>query len=73
MEITLKPELQERLDQIASQTGRTAGQVVQQLVEEFLDHDQWFRGEVQKGLKQLDEGAFILHDDLVAQIKKTFT
>ena len=73
MEITLRPELQERLDQIASQSGRTAGQIVQQLVEEFLDHDQWFREEVQKGLKELDEGEFILHDDLAAQIKKIFT
>lgn len=72
MQITLRPELQERLSQIASQSGRTAEQMVQQLLEEFLDHDQWFREEVQKGLKELDSGEFTKHDDVVAYIEKLF-
>lgn len=68
MEIHFKPELEDKLKQIALQSGRPAGQIVEELVEAYVDHDQWFRQEVKKGLAQLDRGEFVEHDEVMARI-----
>ena len=72
MEIHFAPELEAKLNDLASGSGRDAEQLVQDLVKSYLDHDQWFRKEVQKGLEQLDRGEFIEHDDVVARIEGLF-
>jgi hypothetical protein len=40
---------------------------IEELVETYVDHDQWFRQEVEKGLAQLDRGEFIEHDEVMAR------
>jgi predicted transcriptional regulator len=72
MEIRFSPELETKLNQVASETGRNTDQLVQQIVESWLDHDQWFREQVAKGLAQLDRGEFIEHDEVVARIERLF-
>lgn len=72
MEVPLKPELEAKLARIAAQNGRASEQVIEELVEKFVDHDQWFRQEVEKGLAELDRGEFIEHDEVVARIEKMF-
>jgi predicted DNA-binding protein len=52
MEISLAPEVEARLARIASEEGKAANQVVQELVASYLDHDEWFRREVQKGWRR---------------------
>lgn len=73
MEIHFAPEVEAKLNDLASGSGRGPEQLVQELVKSYLDHDQWFRKEVQKGLEQLDHGEFIEHDDVVARIEGLFT
>ena len=58
MEISLAPELDAKLNRIASQTGKGAGQIVEELVANYFDHDEWFRQEVEKGILSLDHGKF---------------
>lgn len=70
MEIHFRPETEDKLNRIASQSGRQAGQIVEELVEAYVDHDQWFRQEVEKGLAQLDRGEFIEHDEVMARIEQ---
>ena len=72
MEIQLKPELADKVNQIASQSGRQPNQVVEELVETYVDHDHWFRQEVEKGLAQLDRGEFLEHDEVMARIDRLF-
>ena len=72
MEIQLKPELADKLNQIASQSGRQANQIVEELVETYIDHDRWFRQEVKKGLAQLDREEFVDHDQVMARIDRLF-
>ena len=72
MEVPLKPELEAKLARIAAQNGRASEQVIEELVEKFVDHDQWFKQEVEKGLAELDRGEFIEHDEVVARIEKMF-
>jgi predicted transcriptional regulator len=70
MEISLAPELEERLARVASEAGKAANQVVQELVADYLDHDEWFRREVQKGLASLDRGKFVSHEEVGRQIER---
>ena len=70
MEISLAPELETRLTKIASEAGKNPSQVVRELVADYLDHDEWFRGEVQKGLASLDSGKFVSHEEVGRQIKR---
>ena len=70
MEISLAPEVEERLTRIASEEGKAANQVVQELVASYLDHDEWFRREVQKGLASLDGGRSVSHEEVGRQIER---
>jgi predicted transcriptional regulator len=72
MEVRFSPEFEAELKRIASENGRGAEQLVQEIVQTYIDHDQWFRAEVHKGLEQLDGGEFIDHDDVVARIERMF-
>jgi hypothetical protein len=46
MEVHFSPELQAKLDLAAAKIQAEADHYVQQLVESYLDHDQWFRERV---------------------------
>jgi predicted transcriptional regulator len=72
MEIHFNPDLEDRLNRIASESGRQVGQIVEELVKTYVDHDQWFRQEVRKGLAQLDRGEFIENDEVMARIEQMF-
>jgi predicted transcriptional regulator len=64
MEITFTREIEETLRKIAADTGRGAEQVVVELVTTQLDHDAWFRHEVQKGISSLDRGEHVDHEEV---------
>jgi predicted transcriptional regulator len=72
MEVRFSPEFEAELKRAASERGRAADQLVQEIVEAYLNHDKWFRAEVQKGLTQLDSGQSISHDEVVASIERMF-
>ena len=70
MDISFTPEVEARLNRIASETGRGTDQVIQEAVERFVEYDEWFVGEVDKGLAQADSGEVIEHGDVVSRIEK---
>ena len=70
MEISFAAELEAKLNRIASQTGKAASQVVQELVANYLDHDEWFRQEVEKGLASLDQGKSVSHEEVRRQMER---
>jgi len=70
MEISFAPELEAKLNQIASQAGKQADQIVQELVASHLDHDEWFRKEVGKGLAPLDRGKSVSHEEVRNQMER---
>jgi predicted transcriptional regulator len=72
MEIHLVPEVEDKLNRIAARAGRGADQVIQDLVESYVNHDEWFKQEVRKGVASLDRGEFIEHDEVVSQIERIF-
>ena len=70
MEINLSPELQAKLDRIASQQGRDAESLVHEAVERLADYDQWFIRQVEKGLAQVDRGEVLEHEEVAARMEK---
>jgi predicted transcriptional regulator len=71
MEISFSPELEEKLTMVASQSGKGADQVVRDLVANYLDYDEWFRGEVGKGLTSLDEGKSLSHESVRLRMEQS--
>ena len=70
MEISLTPEMEARLTQIASQSGKGKDEVVQELISNYLEHDAWFRQEVAKGLASLDRGESVSHDEVGRRMER---
>ena len=54
MQVNLPPELQAKLDRIAAQQGRAPESLVNEAVERLVDYDEWFIGQVEKGLAQVE-------------------
>ena len=72
MELRFTPEMQAKVERAAAENNSEAAEYVQQLVEHYLDHDQWFRRQVQRGLDQLDRGEYVEHEEVWACIEKMF-
>jgi predicted transcriptional regulator len=72
MELYFDPQFEAELKRAASERDRSAEQLVQEIVEAYLDHNKWFRAEVQKGLVQLDNGESVSHDDVVEHVEQMF-
>jgi predicted transcriptional regulator len=70
MEVSLTPDLEARLNRIASEAGKGPNQIIEKLVADYVDHDEWFQREVQKGVASLDAGKFVSHEDVGRQIEQ---
>jgi predicted transcriptional regulator len=60
--VRLDAKLKKRLELEASRSSRSAGFVLQQAVEEYLDAKDYFREEMRKALKEAEKGAFVSED-----------
>jgi len=72
MELHLTPELQAKVERAAAENQSAPAEYVHQLVENYVEHDAWFRQHVKKGLDQLDRGEFLTHDEVGTRIEKMF-
>jgi predicted transcriptional regulator len=70
MEVHFSPELQAKLDRIATQQGRDTESLVHEAVKRLLDYDEWFAREVEKGLDQIDSGEVLEHDEVGKRLEK---
>ena len=64
MEIPLTPDLQAKLNRLATQQGRPTEALVLEAVERLVSYDEWFLREVQMGLAAADRGELIDHDEV---------
>ena len=72
MEVHLKPDLQAKVEKAAAENQSGPAEYVQQLVENYVEHDAWFRQQVKKGFEQLDRGEFLTHEEVGERIEKMF-
>ena len=72
MELHVPPELEAKLNRLAADTGRNARQLALDLLATSVEHDEWFRGEVEKGRISARAGRLLDRDELVARIEKRY-
>ena len=72
MDLHVPPELEAMLTRLAAETGRHADQVALDLLADSVEHDDWFRREVQKGRVAAREGRLLDHDAVIARIDRRY-
>ncbi len=70
MEVNLTPDTQAKVNRAAAANQSSAAEYVQELVEHYVDHDTWFRQQVNEGMDQLDRGEFLTHEEVKARMGK---
>jgi len=70
MEVHLDADLQAKLSHIAPRQGRDATALAREAIERLVDHDEWFISEVEKGLRQVEEGKVLTHEEVGRRIGK---
>ena len=72
MDLHVSPALEAKLNQLAAKTGRDADQVALNLLASSVEHDDWFRREVEKGRASARNGRLLDHDEVAARIDQRY-
>src|SRR5271167_974806 len=72
MEVRITPDLEAKLARLANERGRDTQALVQEAIERFVDYDEWFLREVEKGLAAADRGELIDHEDIGKLINRRY-
>jgi predicted transcriptional regulator len=72
MEVQLNAETQAKLARIAAERGSDTQTLAQEAVERFVDHDEWFVREVEKGIAAADLGELVEHEEVGRRIEHRF-
>ena len=72
MNLQVPPELEAKLTRLATETGRTVDQVALDLLASSIDHDEWFRDEVEKGRTAAREGRLLAHDEVATRMDRRY-
>lgn len=72
MNLPVPPELEAKLNRLAAETGRTVGQVAMDLLANSVEHDEWFRGEVENGRASAREGRLLDHDEVASLLDQRY-
>jgi predicted transcriptional regulator len=70
MEVNLPPEVESKLARLAVQRGTDAQGLARTAIESFVDYDDWFIREVEKGLAQIEQGAVLTHEAVGARLEQ---
>jgi len=72
MEVHFSPDVETRLQQVASANGKNAEQLVKQTVDRMLEHQARFIADVERGVVQATRGEFVEHADVRKRIEGLF-
>lgn len=72
MELHVPPELEAKLNRLAANTGRNAEQLALDLLATSIEHDEWFRREVEKGRISAREGRLLNQDEVLSRIDRRY-
>jgi len=70
MEVHLNPDMQSKLARLAAEQGRNTEALIQEAIARYVDYDEWFIREVEKGLASADRGKLLTHEDVGARLEK---
>ncbi len=66
------PDVETRLQQVASANGKDAEQLVKDTITRMLDNQDRFITGVQRGIAQADLGEFVEHKDVLNRMDQLF-
>ena len=72
MDLHVPPELEAKLSRLAAESGRNVDQVALDLLTSSVDHDEWFRAEVERGRAAAREGQLLDHDAVTARMSQRY-
>ena len=72
MEVDFTPDLEAKLTRLATEQGRDTRALVREAVERFVNYDEWFVREVEKGLAAADRGELIEHEEIGKLIDRRY-
>jgi len=72
MEVNLTPDLEAKLIRLAAERGSDTQALVREAVERFVDYDEWFLREVERGLAAADRRQFIDHEEISTRIHRRY-
>jgi predicted transcriptional regulator len=73
MEVRLDPDLQAKLSRLADARGSNVEISAREAIERFVDYDEWFIREVEKGQAQIDRGQILSHQEVGSRLEKLLT
>jgi len=73
MEVKFDPVLQQKLERSAAEQGRASEALVVEAVERMLSYDEWFLGEVEKGVAAADSGKLLDHEEVRKLIDRRYS
>jgi predicted transcriptional regulator len=72
MEVHFPPDVETRLQQVASANGTDAEQLVKDTVARMLENQARFVAGVQRGIEQAGRGEFVEHQEVLNRIDRLF-
>jgi predicted transcriptional regulator len=72
MEVSLSPEKEARLQQVATRIGKNPSQVIEEAVDRMLEYDERFIAAVEEGRASARRGDLLEHDEVVERIEQMF-
>lgn len=72
MEVHFSPDVETRLQQLASAHGKDAEQLVKDTVNRMLENQARFIAGVQRGIEQADRGELVEHSEVRSRIDRLF-
>ena len=73
MEVTLSADVQAKLTRIAHERGTDPQALAREAIERLVGYDDWFVGEVEKGLAQIERGETLSHEEVGTRLAKHLT
>ncbi len=70
MEVHLSPDVQAKLNRLAAGQGRDVDALAQEAIARFVDYDEWFIREVEKGLASSEHGELLTHEEVGSRVEK---
>jgi predicted transcriptional regulator len=72
MELSISPELEEKLKRLAASRRQTPEKLAPDLLRESIEYNRWFFAEVEKGRADARAGRLIDHEEVVARINARY-
>ncbi len=70
MELQIHERQAAELTMLATRTGRSPGELVEEAVDRLLAHEAWFESQVQVAVDQIARGEFLTEEEMDARVAR---